>query len=357
MARPARRPVERQSLLFGDTARDRALAQVPAATGLDRFASIAANFPASIRLGTSSWSFPGWRGLVYAPQASASALARLGLAAYSSHPLLRTVGLDRAFYAPVDRTEASELAGLVPGDFRFLVKAHQSVTRPRMDASGSTFGDTASLRTSGQRNPRFLDAGFVADELLPPLVEGFGAALGPIVFQFPPFAFGEQSPDGPASAWIDRLEPFLGALPVGPLYAVEVRNRELARGPLAERLIAVLRTHAVSWGFAVHPTLPPLEEQVARLEQCGWPLERQPCLTIRWLLGHGLGYEEAKAAYGPFDRIVAPDDPTLSVVTAAILRAVASAVPGWVIVNNKAEGSAVRTVERLAAAVARAAPS
>jgi uncharacterized protein YecE (DUF72 family) len=351
MARPTRRTVEQQTLLFGDTARDRALAVVPAAGDLDRFAAIAGRLPASIRLGTSSWSFPGWRGLVYAPQAARAALARLGLAAYSSHPLFRTVGLDRAFYAPIDQTEGRELASLVPDGFRFLVKAHQSITRPWMDASGSTYGNTAALRSDGQRNARFLDAAFVANDLLPPLLQGFGKTLGPIVFQFPPLAFGEQSPDGTAAAWISRLDRFLEALPVGPLYVVEVRNRELAHGQLAERLIAVLRSHSVSWGFAVHPTLPPLDEQIVRLKQSGWSIERQPCLCVRWLLGHGLDYEEAKAAYGPFDRIVAPDDPTLNAVSSAILQAVAAAVPGWIIVNNKAEGSAVRTVERLAAAI------
>ena len=53
--------------------------------------------PPEIRLGTSSWFFPGWRGLVYDgihPQAS---LSRLGLAAYAQIPLLRTVSLDRTF--------------------------------------------------------------------------------------------------------------------------------------------------------------------------------------------------------------------------------------------------------------------
>src|SRR5687767_2040829 len=35
--------------------------------------------PASIYLGTSTWSFPGWRGLVYAADAPKTKLARHGL--------------------------------------------------------------------------------------------------------------------------------------------------------------------------------------------------------------------------------------------------------------------------------------
>src|SRR5262245_8553585 len=61
--------------------------------------------PPDLRLGTSSWSFPGWRGTVYDREATAAALARRGLTAYARHPLFRTVGLDRTFYAPMTREE------------------------------------------------------------------------------------------------------------------------------------------------------------------------------------------------------------------------------------------------------------
>src|ERR1044071_8197502 len=50
--------------------------------------------PPGLHLGTSSWSFPGWKGLVYDREATAARLAREGLVAYSRHPVLRTVGLD-----------------------------------------------------------------------------------------------------------------------------------------------------------------------------------------------------------------------------------------------------------------------
>jgi hypothetical protein len=57
--------------------------------------------PPSIYLGTSSWSFPGWQRIVYGGAHTEAQLARLGLAAYSRHPLLRTVGIDRSFYQPL----------------------------------------------------------------------------------------------------------------------------------------------------------------------------------------------------------------------------------------------------------------
>ncbi|MBL4847797.1 MAG: hypothetical protein JKY65_19965 [Planctomycetes bacterium] len=65
--------------------------------------------PSDLRLGTSSWSFSGWEGLVYDRPAPSPTLAREGLAAYARHPLFRTVGLDRGYYAPFDRVVDADL--------------------------------------------------------------------------------------------------------------------------------------------------------------------------------------------------------------------------------------------------------
>ena len=57
--------------------------------------------PSQVRLGTSSWSYPGWHGLVWAQEFNECRLAKDGLSAYSQHPLLRTVSIDRSFYQPL----------------------------------------------------------------------------------------------------------------------------------------------------------------------------------------------------------------------------------------------------------------
>lgn len=54
-------------------------------------------------LGTSSWSFPGWSGLIYGVPTGKANLAQHGLPAYAEHPLLRSVGVDSGFYAPLDQ--------------------------------------------------------------------------------------------------------------------------------------------------------------------------------------------------------------------------------------------------------------
>ena len=82
---------------------------------------VAAQLPVTLRLGTSSWSFVGWNGIVYAPGTKQNQLAHGGLAAYGKHPLLRTVGIDRTFYAPIAEDLFAQYAVSVPPDFRFLV--------------------------------------------------------------------------------------------------------------------------------------------------------------------------------------------------------------------------------------------
>ena len=80
----------------------------------DSLRMLGEQLPRGVYLGTSSWTFPGWSGLVYDHEASTSQLAREGLGAYAHHPVLRTVGIDRTFYAPVPATTFAEYAQQVP---------------------------------------------------------------------------------------------------------------------------------------------------------------------------------------------------------------------------------------------------
>ena len=52
----------------------------------DEVRALGERMPQGLFLGTSSWSFPGWAGLVYDREAAQSMLARQGLAAYAQHP-------------------------------------------------------------------------------------------------------------------------------------------------------------------------------------------------------------------------------------------------------------------------------
>jgi len=73
------------------------------------------------------------------------------------------------------------------------------------------------------------------------------------------------------------------------------------------------------------------------------------------MLPAGTTYQAAADRFEPFDRLQAPDPAVRSEVV-AILASSAAARPGFVVINNKAEGSAVRSVEALAHEIAGGGP-
>ena len=300
-------------------------------TGHARIASL---LPPEVRMGTSSWSFPGWSGIVWAGSYSRSRLAREGLAAYARHPLLRAVGLDRTYYRPLSARELAVYRDAVGPDFRFIVKAHEHLTVTRFP-NHVRFGSRA-----GTQNPRFLDPAYAVEAVIAPLLEGLGDRLGAIVFQFPPQSTAAL---GGAARVAERLHCFFDALPAGTRYAAEIRNADW----LTPRYVAALQTAGAVHCASVHPRMPSVGEQVLI---AGAAMEEM--LICRWNLGHGLDYEAAKLRYAPFARLVAEDRPTRESLAALCTRQARRGLPAYVIVNNKAEGSAPLSVFALAARIA-----
>jgi len=301
---------------------------VRAAALSDDVIALSRRLPRTLRLGASSWAFPGWAGTVYERAAAPGALAREGLRAYARHPALRAVGLDRTYYAPIDAAAFRALADATPADFRFLVKAHEACVSPRLRSSASHGAPAA--------NPLFLDACYAAEQVVAPCVEGLGDKLACLLFQFPPLRLAAL---GGARRLLDRAQAFLRALPAGPTYAVELRNSELFQ----ERQFAALRATGVRHCYNVHPQAPPLERQ---MELCP-PGAGGLCL-VRWMLRPTLDYESARERYEPFDALVDEDPPTRRAIARLCLSATDGGAETVVIANNKAEGCAPRTLLKLA---------
>jgi uncharacterized protein YecE (DUF72 family) len=299
-------------------------------------------FRGRLRLGTSSWSFPGWQGLVYddpgAPYAE-SRLSREGLPAYASHSLLGAVGIDRSFYAPIPTDEYARYAAQVPAGFRFLVKAPALVTDAvRRDEGGR----------GRAQNPGYLDAETAIATFVRPALEGLGDRLGTLLFQFSPLP-GPVLSDPPS--WIARLRAFLAALPrplpQGADYAVELRDPAL----LTPRLIDALRDTGVEYCIALHDRMPPVQRQLRALQRLH-PAGDGP-LLVRWTLHAGIGYEAAKQRYAPFRELADPDPATRGPLAAQAAATLLAGHAVTVIANNKAEGSAPLTLVELARAIAQ----
>lgn len=321
---------------------------VAAAQPTEELRKLARALPGEVHLGTSSWSFGGWDRIVYDGSYGETQLARHGLAAYAAHPLLRAVGIDRSFYQPLPRAEFERYATQVPPTFRFLVKAPALVTDALIRREGGA-GEAD--------NPSFLDAQVAREGFVEPALRGLGDKAGPLVFQLSPLplrlARGAQG-----HAMIERLAAFMAALPREvdgrpPIYAVEVRNAEL----LTPRLVRALRQAGARLCLGIHARMPPAARQSAALramdaeadEGDDWRLKGP--LVVRWSLHAGLRYDEAKNRYAPFDRLLDADIPTRGTLAHLIHVAIKSAQPAYVIVNNKAEGSAPLSCIELARAV------
>src|SRR5689334_10246778 len=105
-----------QPLLFDDAPLPPAATIQPAAPDAEWLSlsqQLGERWGGRLRLGTSSWNFTGWSGLVWAQAYPEARLSREGLPAYAAHPLLRTVSLDRAFYRPLEASAFAALAAQV----------------------------------------------------------------------------------------------------------------------------------------------------------------------------------------------------------------------------------------------------
>ncbi|MCB9682310.1 MAG: DUF72 domain-containing protein [Alphaproteobacteria bacterium] len=311
--------------LFGDAD---PVAVRPAAVD-DGVRALAARLPPGLRLGTSSWSFPGWVGHVYADRQDPGRLSRDGLPAYTRHPLLRTVGVDRAWYAPVDEATWRTYAAQVPDDFRFLVKGAAAALRPHDDA--------------GRPSPTFLDVAWSADHVVGPLAAGLGAKAGVLLLQFSPMTADEH---GAPDAFAERLARYLldlARLPGCPPLAVEVRNRALLVPSYADALRAAGAAHVHN----VFPGMPTVATQ-ARVDAA---VGAGPCV-VRWMLHPRHTYQGARRAFAPFDRLADPLPSARDDIARVLVAAHHAGRPAFVIANNKAEGCAPLTLLALASRVA-----
>jgi uncharacterized protein YecE (DUF72 family) len=300
--------------------------------------ALAAALPPHVHLGTSTWSYPGWQGLVWAGKHSEATLSKTGLSAYAAHPLLRAVGIDRGFYRPLAASEFERHAQQVPPGFRFTVKAPSLVTDALVRSEDGR---------GQQANPLFLDAAAALQDFIEPAYEGLGARIGALVFQISPLP-------GPQLARMneqfDRLHALLLALPRPPAGVIAVEVRDAAW--LTPDLTALLRDTGARYCLGLHPKLPPLQEQLPLLRAL-WPGP----LVARWNLNrlHGpYGYDEAEKRYGEFNEMLDPDLETRAELARIIRGTTGAGQEVFVTISNKAEGSAPLSVRALAQAIVAA---
>jgi uncharacterized protein YecE (DUF72 family) len=218
-----------------------------------------------------------------------------------------------------------------PDDFLFAFKVTDAITIknfPKLDR----FGDLA-----GKLNENFLNAELFEKAFLRPC-EAVRANVGLLMFEFSRFwpTDYEHGRD-----FVADLDKFLGKLPKGWPYGIELRNRNWLRPDYFE----CLARHGVTYVFNSWDAMPAVGEQMALPGSRTNP----DLVAARFLLKPGRKYEEAVKTFEPYDR-VKEENPEARAAGRALIQEGVAAGPKrrtFVFVNNRLEGNAIATIEAM----------
>jgi len=278
-----------------------------------------------IYVGTSSWKYEGWLGLLYTPERyltrgkfSRAKFGKNCLTEYAE--VFKTVCLDAGFYQFPTAKMLDGYFSQVPGDFRLSIK----VTEANLPRYG---------RRAGQVNEHFLDADLFVASFLGPL-ERFREQTGTLIFEFSHFHLGDWER---GRQFVEALDEFLRKLPKGWNYSVEIRNQSL----LQPEYFEVLHRHGVAHAFNNWSHMPSVAEQIQIPDSF-----TADFAVARFLLKVGRRYEEAVKKFQPYAEIKEPD----ADARAALIQLLTTpAKPGrsgrrFLYTNNRLEGCALWTI-------------
>lgn len=277
-----------------------------------------------LHIGTCSWKYDSWRGLVYPEDGTINYLRE-----YAGH--YRTVEVDQWFWSLFKNDIAvlpkpavvREYSESVPEDFLFCLKAPNSITL--------THHYSRDKNKPLLPNPHFLSVSLMEQFLgrLEPLRD----KLGPIIFQFE-YLNRQKVPK--IRDFFERLGNFVKNLPQGYLYTVEIRNPNY----LNEDYFAFMAAHNLQHVFLQGYYMPSIFKLY---EEFGdWVGETA---VIRLL---GPNRQDIEKQTGKnWSRIVTPRDVELEQLADMLNDLLTREVRTYLYVNNHFEGSAPRTITRI----------
>jgi hypothetical protein len=191
---------------------------------------------------------------------------------------------------------------------------------------------------AGAANEHFLSAGLFDSAFLGPCRE-FQANIGLLIFEFSHFSPREFER---GRDFVEALDGFLGKLPRGWRYGVEIRNRTF----LHLDYFAVLSRHGAAHVFSSWQDMMPVDEQLALPGSRTSP----EFFGARLLLRPGRKYEDAVKLFSPYDRIKDPYPEGREAGARLIqeARSGAGGTKGFIYVNNRLEGNALETIAVMA---------
>ncbi|HTX37262.1 MAG TPA: DUF72 domain-containing protein [Bryobacteraceae bacterium] len=283
-----------------------------------------------IYIGGSSWKYEGWLGQIY-ERDRYLARGRFSKRLFEAECLREyaetfpAVCGDFAFYQFPTEDFWRALFAKTPAGFQFAFKVPEQITC-KVFPDHARYGPQA-----GKENEAFLDAGMLREMFLRPLWP-YHLKTAVLIFEFGTFA---KRSFGDVGAFLDRLDPFLTALPPEYRYAVEIRNPDF----LEQDYFACLRTHRVAHVYNAWSRMPELGRQMAIPDA-----ETADFLVCRALLRRGRVYEEAVKTFAPYTTIQDPNPQARESMRVLIGRAREEHKFLFLFVNNRLEGNAPMTI-------------
>lgn len=284
-----------------------------------------------VYFGTSSWKYEGWLGSIYTAERyfTRGKLSRKKFESECLAEYAETFPIvcgDFSFYQFPSESYWQRLFASAPGALRFAFKVPEEITVKEWPKH-ARYGARAGLANEGFLNARLFEAAFLRP--LAPYRERVAA----MIFEFG--TMGKRHYEGVAD-FAGELHAFLGALPDGWRYSVEIRNKEYLAGPYFE----VLREHRTAHVFNAWTRMPELGEQLAINGAY-----TADFTVARALLRHGRSYEQAVSQFQPYDRTQEVNPEARAALQSLMERALRTAQPALLFVNNRLEGNAPLTIQ------------
>ncbi len=299
---------------------------------------IPSRFRPYLKIGTCSWKYESWKGLIY--DQGKTYRSQDFLADYAKR--LPSVEVDQWFWSlfpagvrlPEPR-DVRRYAESVPDDFIFTVKAPNALTLTHFYSKL----DGADKAFAGKPNASFLKI-----ELLERFLERLallGKKLGPVMFQF---EYLNRQKMATPEAFLEAFGTFIDKAPKGPSYAIEIRNPNY----LTPAFFDFLGEKGLGFVYLDGYYMPPI----------GSIFEKFKPLTagfsvLRLQGGDRTGIEKETGEV--WTRIVQPKPEGIRAAAAITVENIRKKIITFVNVNNHYEGSAPLTIERFLEALSTAA--
>jgi uncharacterized protein YecE (DUF72 family) len=282
-------------------------------------------------VGTSSWKYPGWCGLIY-DESRYQFRGKLAekrfndtcLAEYAE--TYHTTCFDGGYYQFPKHDFLAGMLNQVPDGFRMAFKVTDEITIKR-------FPVIERLRErGGMINPNFLNAEMFNRLFLDPCTP-FRSKIGPLIFEFSQF---DKKQIEHGRDFVQMLDTFLGALPKGWQYGVEIRNK----GWLVPEYFAMLKSHNVAHVYNNWTRMPGIDEQMAIEGSL-----TADFTVARFLLKPGRAYQQAVDMFQPYEEMQERVDAARGAAAKLLESSFFLKRLIYIYVNNRLEGSAPFTIK------------